>query len=258
MRTARPRVIWIVDDSALDAERVRRIFAPDHTVRLFTDGSAVLEALTSDERPDVLILDWIMPGISGVEVCRFLRTGLTRTQDIAILLLTARRHTEQIVEGLNAGANDYVAKPYADEELVARVNALLRTIDLIERAERAEAENRRLLEHAPDPLLVVDADGKLCLVNEAAVRVFDMSSEHLVGMSLVELLPGLDVALAHVEGQPVDVEIAGRLFSPSWRLVPEGDGRTAILLHDVSRRRRVDEQRLDVAIREFATLEPPP
>ena len=79
-----------------------------------------------------------MPGVSGIEVCRFLRTGSPRRQ-LAILLLTTQTQTQQIVEGLEAGANDYLVKPYADPELRARVDALIRWNGLLERAQKAEA-----------------------------------------------------------------------------------------------------------------------
>ena len=244
------RVIWVVDDSHLDAERARRVLSQEHTVRVFSDGSAVLEALSGDDRPDVLVLDWVMPGISGVEVCRFLRGGIARTQGMAILLLTAHRHTEQIVEGLEAGANDYLAKPYADEELRARVGSLLRSLQLVERAERAEAANRRLLENTPDPLIVVDADSKVCFANEMAALAFDSSAASLLGRTLEQLFPGSKLQLPRDPSDSMapqrDVEIRGRLFSPSLRFMSEEeDGRTSILLRDVTERRLLDERKLD-------------
>jgi len=99
------RIVWVVDDSRLDAERASRVLNTDYAVETFCDGSAVLERLAASSAPDVVVLDWVMPGISGVEVCRFLRSHESR-QGLAILLLTAHRHTDQIVEGLCGGAND--------------------------------------------------------------------------------------------------------------------------------------------------------
>src|SRR5687767_9286622 len=102
MGTSRARpVIWVVDDSHLDAERARRVLAQSCVVTVFEDGSAALEALGSAPEPDVIVLDWVMPGVTGLEVCRFLRSGTAEMQAIGVLLLTAHRHTEQIVEGLS-------------------------------------------------------------------------------------------------------------------------------------------------------------
>lgn len=205
----------------------------------------MLERLAASGKvPDVIVLDWVMPGITGVDVCRFLRDSNAR-QALAILLLTAHRHTEQIVEGLSAGANDYLAKPYADEELRARVGALIRSKALLERAEQAEAAHRTLLETAPDPLLVVDVAGRLSFLNARASQILGKGSQ--LGRSLAELIP--ELASVHVPPAPgesilppADVAVAERRFSPT---LTAGPGSTIISLRDVTERRLLEERRLD-------------
>ena len=87
------------------------------------DGNEALARLESSDEPDAVILDVLMPGVDGLEVCRRLRsTGST----LPVLMLTARTEVEDRVAGLDAGADDYVTKPFALEELLARVRALLR------------------------------------------------------------------------------------------------------------------------------------
>lgn len=240
------RVVWVVDDSRLDAERASQVLGRDYDVATFCDGSALLERLESGGAPDVVVLDWVMPGITGIEVCRFLRERGSH-QSLAILLLTAHRHTEQIVEGLSAGANDYLAKPYEDEELRARVASLVRSRALLERAEHAEAAHRTLLETAPDPLLLVDAEGLLRFVNAKAAQVLGRPRERLLGTALGELVP--ELAGSHVSPDPrdtllpvSDVTIAGRRFSPT---ITASEGSTTISLRDVTERRLLDERRLD-------------
>jgi two-component system phosphate regulon sensor histidine kinase PhoR len=218
--------------------------ARDYRTETFCDGSALLERLATGDVPDVVVLDWVMPGISGVEVCRFLRDSEAR-HGLAILLLTAHRHTEQIVEGLSAGANDYLAKPYEDEELRARVSALIRSKALLERAEQAEAAHRKLLETAPDPLLVVDAAGRLTFLNARALQMF--GTVPTLGRSLADLVPELSAAhIPPVPGESVlptaDVTVAERRFSP---LLTAGQGSTTISLRDVTERRLLEERRLD-------------
>lgn len=93
------RAIWIVDDSVTDAERVRRVLAQRHTVEVMHDGATVLERLASRQVPDLLVLDWLMPDVSGLDVCRFVRGSEHRAMEMPILLLTAHHHTSQIVEG---------------------------------------------------------------------------------------------------------------------------------------------------------------
>lgn len=132
----RPKV-WVVDDSALESEIARRALAGTYDVELFSDGSAVLERSATSQLPDVLVLDWIMPDVSGLDVCRFLRSS---SDQLPVLLLTAHQKTSHVVEGLAAGANDYLSKPFSPQELVARVGALVAAKRMRERAEHAERE----------------------------------------------------------------------------------------------------------------------
>jgi two-component system phosphate regulon sensor histidine kinase PhoR len=245
-----PRRVWIVDDSPLDAERARRVLASAYEVEVLRDGSAALERLTSEAPPDVMVLDWVMPGISGVEVCRFLRSQPKVHEQMGIVLLTAHRAVEQIVEGLSAGANDYLSKPYEDEELKARVMSQMRARELLERATRAEDINRQLLESAPDAMIAMDARGHLTFANQEACRVFDAPKDALLGRSVLELVP----ALPNLPHQPssdsyrtlADVEIGGRLFSPTVRLPPTPSSAVVtISLRDVTARREIEARRLD-------------
>ena len=94
-----------------------------YQIELAGDGREALYRLDGDVQPDAVILDVLMPGLDGLEVCRRLRaTG----NSVPVLMLTARDAVENRVEGLDAGADDYVTKPFALEELLARVRALIR------------------------------------------------------------------------------------------------------------------------------------
>jgi signal transduction histidine kinase len=122
--------VWIVEDSPLEAEMARRALGPDHhDLRLFSDGSAVIERIAAETTPDAIVLDWQMPGMSGLETCLYLRAQLD-SMALPILMLTVQGRKEDIVEGLNAGANDYLTKPYDISELRARVQSLVRTARL--------------------------------------------------------------------------------------------------------------------------------
>ena len=115
--------ILVVDDDRAVRESLRRSLAFNgYTVDLAQDGLEALEMITRD-RPDGLVLDVMMPRLDGLEVCRQLRsTG----DDLPILVLTARDSVSERVAGLDAGADDYLPKPFALEELLARMRALLR------------------------------------------------------------------------------------------------------------------------------------
>lgn len=113
----------MVDDEPALRDTLRRaLTAEGFDVSAVADGSAALIELTSSE-PDAVVLDVMMPGIDGLEVTRRLRAGGHR---VPILLLTARDGVGDRVDGLDAGADDYLVKPFALEELLARIRALLR------------------------------------------------------------------------------------------------------------------------------------
>jgi two-component system, OmpR family, response regulator MprA len=117
--------ILVVDDERAVRESLRRALELEgYEIELAGDGSEALQALTDDERqPDAVILDVLMPGVDGLEVCRRVRAA---GNTVPVLMLTARDEVENRVAGLDAGADDYVTKPFALEELLARVRALLR------------------------------------------------------------------------------------------------------------------------------------
>jgi two-component system, OmpR family, phosphate regulon response regulator PhoB len=123
---ARARMLLVEDDAAL-AELLswhftREDFDVVHTV----DGEEAL-LLAQENTPDIVLLDWMIEGLSGIEVCRRLRRA-TETANVPIIMLTARGEEEDRVRGLETGADDYVTKPFSPRELVARVGAVLRRV----------------------------------------------------------------------------------------------------------------------------------
>jgi two-component system, OmpR family, response regulator MprA len=116
--------ILVVDDERAVRESLRRALELEgYEIELAEDGAQALERLGSDPEPDAMVLDVLMPGLDGLEVSRTVRRNGSR---LPILMLTARTQVEDRVEGLDAGADDYLTKPFALEELLARVRALLR------------------------------------------------------------------------------------------------------------------------------------
>ena len=115
------RILVVEDDARLAATVERVLVAEGHGVEVVGDGLQALRR--AREQPfDLVVLDIMLPGLDGVSVCRRLRA----TADVPILLLTALGGTDERVKGLDAGADDYLVKPFAYEELLARVRALLR------------------------------------------------------------------------------------------------------------------------------------
>jgi two-component system, OmpR family, response regulator MprA len=116
--------VLVVDDERAVRESLRRALELEgYEIELAEDGEDALRRLRADGEPDAMILDVLMPGIDGLEVCRRLRDQGSR---LPVLMLTARVEVENRVEGLDAGADDYLTKPFALDELKARLRALLR------------------------------------------------------------------------------------------------------------------------------------
>ena len=118
--------LLVVDDDPAVRESLRRALSLEgYDVALAADGREALASIAADV-PDAVVLDVLMPGVDGLSACRRLREGGNR---LAVLMLTARESVRDRVAGLDAGADDYLVKPFALEELLARLRALLRRTD---------------------------------------------------------------------------------------------------------------------------------
>ena len=117
-------VLIVEDEPAIHQLLKYNFEAEGFRTRVIESGEEVHAAI-SDETPDLLILDWMLPGLSGIEVCRLLRAR-TETQKLPIIMLTARGEEAERVRGLATGADDYVVKPFSVPELMARAKSRLR------------------------------------------------------------------------------------------------------------------------------------
>jgi two-component system response regulator MprA len=116
--------VLVVDDERAVRDSLRRALELEgYEVELAADGGDALHRLEANGQPDAVILDVLMPGVDGLEVCRRIRG---KGNAVPVLMLTARTEVESRVSGLDAGADDYLPKPFALEELLARLRALLR------------------------------------------------------------------------------------------------------------------------------------
>ena len=120
----KPTILVVEDDSAIVTLLNYNLEVSGFRVIEARDGSEGLLKI-EEEQPDLVILDWMLPLVSGVEVCRRLRRA-PATRDMPVIILTARGEEADKLQGLDSGADDYVTKPFSPAELVARVRALLR------------------------------------------------------------------------------------------------------------------------------------
>ena len=120
-------ILIVEDEEPIKVLLTYNFEAEGYRVRATSSGEEV-GPMIADERPNLIILDWMLPGISGIEVCRLLRAK-AETRDIPIVMLTARGEEAERVRGLATGADDYVVKPFSVPELLARAKSILRRVD---------------------------------------------------------------------------------------------------------------------------------
>jgi two-component system phosphate regulon response regulator PhoB len=119
-----PRILIVEDDAALGVMLRYNLEAAQYAVDTIDRGDEA-EIRIAEDPPDLIILDWMLPGLSGIELCRRLRAR-AETRQLPIIMLTARAEESDRTRGLNTGADDYIVKPFSVPELMARVTALLR------------------------------------------------------------------------------------------------------------------------------------
>jgi len=121
--------ILVAEDEPLFRKLLQQLLSPEFELTVAEDGTTALALLREADEPVLAILDWVMPEMTGIEVCRQLRAS-RRTAGIYVILLTARNSAADIIAGLRSGADDYITKPVQAEELRARVQLGCRIIEL--------------------------------------------------------------------------------------------------------------------------------
>lgn len=201
--------VWVVDDSKLDRDRALRALAGFDVVA-FDDGDVMLERLAS-ETPAVLLLDLTLPTISGIDLCRFVRERYDEVT-LPILLLSARTEISDLEEGLAAGANDYVGKPFDDVTLVGRVRTLVRVQRQAEETRERELWLHTTLSSIGEGVIATDEHGRVLFMNAVAERLTEVRSSEAAGKLLSDLCfieaEGTERAVLHLtrDGQRIAVE----------------------------------------------------
>jgi PAS domain S-box-containing protein len=193
----RPRILW-ADDNADMRDYVRRLLGRQYDVEAVPDGEAALAAARA-RPPDLVLTDVMMPRLDGFGLLRALRAD-PRTRAIPVILLSARAGEESRVEGLEAGADDYLIKPFSARELLARVGAHVEMNRLRQEAFRREqalladtqAAKQRLeavLQSISDGFIALDGDWRYMALNDRACESMGMSREEILGRRIWDLYP---------------------------------------------------------------------
>ena len=181
-------VVLMVDDTPANLGVLYELLSEaGYDVLVAEDGESALER-AAYARPDLILLDVMMPGIDGFETCRCLKEQ-PDTRDIPVIFMSALSDTVDKVKGLRLGAVDYVTKPFQHEEVLARVHTHL-TVQRLKR-ELAEREARltAIVTSAMDAIVTFSADGRITLFNPAAEAVFGRAAAEVLGQPLDSLLP---------------------------------------------------------------------
>jgi PAS domain S-box-containing protein len=247
-------ILW-ADDNADMRDYVRRLLMfHGANVTAVSNGREALEVLRT-QRPDLVLSDVMMPHLDGFGLLDAIRAN-PALRTLPVILLSARAGEEAKVEGLSAGADDYLIKPFSARELIARVGAHLKLSQERERTTQREQALRQqaesIIESISDGFITYDRDHRIRYVNSAAERYMGMPREALLGKSLYEVFPdlrGTKVETALNEAMTTGRTVEHEFFFERWerwynnRVYPTPDGATVYFEDSTERKQAQAELR---------------
>ncbi len=254
------RMVLLADDNIDMRNYLRRLLrGAGFQVEAVGDGAAALSAV-KDRVPDLVLSDVMMPKLDGFGLLAALRND-PALRDVPVLLLSARAGEEAKVEGLSAGADDYLTKPFSARELLARVRAALDVAALRRESVRVENELRReaelareraetILSSIDDGFVSFDDDWRFTYVNATAERLLQRTREGLIGRSVWDEYPAIvgtatEAGYRRAMGERVSVAFEA-FYAPRQRWVdirayPTSDGGLSVYFRDATERKRAEE-----------------
>ncbi|MDZ8104122.1 MAG: ATP-binding protein [Nostoc sp. DedQUE12a] len=243
--------ILLADDNADMRDYVKRLLSQHYEVEAVPNGLAALNSVR-ERLPDLVLTDVMMPFLDGFGLLQALRTD-PQTKKVPIILLSARAGEEARVEGLEAGADDYLIKPFSARELLARVEAALKMARLRQEtmqreqelrfeAEVAKAHLETVLAGIQDQFYVLDSEWRYTFVNQRVAEVVGFSKEELMGKSIWEMFPDVVGTEFYTQVHRAIAEqtvVRFEYFYPKWnrwfenRIYPFAEG-VSIFVTDVS------------------------
>jgi PAS domain S-box-containing protein len=246
----RPRIM-VADDNADMRNYIVRLLGDRYVVVSFSDGRQALQAALAD-RPDLVLTDVMMPDLDGFGLLKELRAN-PMTEFIPVIILSARAGDEARVEGLDAGADDYLVKPFSARELAARVSSTLELARVRQEAARRETELRAeahgILESITESFAAVDANWRFTYVNKAAEQVFGTRRKDLLTKIVWDVFPdAVSTTIEREFRRAMTERVVVHFEEPyaplhGWfevNVYPTADGGLSIFFRDIAERKRAE------------------
>ncbi len=248
--------ILLIEDNQDSRRALQRLIEQRGHEVTACESAEEAEAELAKSRFQFLILDWMLPGKSGIELCREQR-ALPHGDEVYILLVTARVNPEDLEEAMQAGANDYLTKPFDVRRLNVRLSVAERHIQQLQERNQARREllesARRtadILEKTSDGFVTLDRTWNFAYCNARAERMFKTRREDLIGHNVWEIYPQLIGSVLEKNFREVMEEQTPREFEAAVQgallevhSYPSGDG-LSIFVRDITERKRVEDERL--------------
>ena len=238
--------ILVADDSPMMRMAVKSFLQNEgYQVVEASDGEAAL-GIFSQCCPDIVLLDYIMPGINGIETCRLLQ-NVQGESKVPIIMITSMEHDDVINASFAAGVTDYITKPINWVVLRQRLKRLLAARDSEQSLKRSEAFSRSIIEHAAIGILTVEADGFIKFANPAVTSIFGYTTAELDNEKVSCLIPNISLAGQEEHDYKNDLtgyRKNGTSFPVECIISPFGsDGRRfiTIMMRDVTERQQYEE-----------------
>ncbi|WP_372846827.1 response regulator [Pontiella sp.] len=184
--------ILIAEDNAFSRTLLKKTLTKaGYDVIAAENGDVAWEVLRQDDPPKLALIDWMMPGLSGIEICRNIRQ-IDKAIPIYVILLTAKSDKEDVLEGFAAGADDFITKPFDSGELLARIQVGRRLVE-------QQALMHCLIDSIPDPIYMKDSRGLYVGCNSAYARFVGTDVDRICSRTSAEILPPERAQRSHME-----------------------------------------------------------
>lgn len=226
--------ILIVDDTPDNLIIVTGLLKDNHKIKVANNGEKALKIAHSENQPDLILLDIMMPEMDGYEVCRRLKAD-KNTKHIPVIFLTAKAEIDDETKGFELGAVDYITKPISPRILISRVNAHLNAKLIQDFLRNQMTLFHRIIESAPNAVIVIDEDGTIVLCNSQAEKFFEYSLDEFYSKNISQLVASNRGIRKDGSEFPIEISLK------NLPVLNNEDAYICVVIYDVTERKRVED-----------------